>query len=180
MSSLRRILSSRANGAKSRGPKTPEGKRITAMNGLRHGLAAKTVVLATESQAGFDELHQACIEQFQPRTKFESYLVLEMAAAKWRQSRIWSVETAALELEMDRQHPQIEKEFVQIDDATRTTLAFLGTEEKSRSISLCLRYESRMLSAFQRAINTFARTAESASEDETGDAPTEPNPISGT
>ena len=109
MSSLRRILSSRANGAKSRGPKTAEGKRVSAMNPLRHGLAAKTVVLGSESQAGFDELHQACIEQFQPRTKFESYLVLEMAAAKWRQSRIWSIETAALELEMDRQQPQIKR-----------------------------------------------------------------------
>jgi hypothetical protein len=150
------------------------------MNPLRHGLAAKTVVLGSESQAGFDELHQAVIEQFQPRTKFESYLVLEMAAAKWRQSRIWSIETAALELEMDRQQPQIEKEFAHTDNATRTALAFLGTEEKSRSVSLCLRYEGRMLAAFQRAMNTFARTAEAAPEDEVAIAPSEPSPISGT
>ena len=150
------------------------------MNALRHGLAARTIVLGTESPAAFEELHQACIEQFQPQTKFESYLVLEMAVAKWRQSRIWSVETAALDLEMDRQHPQIEKEFVQIDNATRTALAFVGTEEKSRSISLCLRYESRMLTAFQRAMNAFARTAEAAPEDKIADAPNDPNPISGT
>jgi hypothetical protein len=37
-----------------------------------------------------------------------------------------------------------------------------------------------MLTAFQRAMNTFARTAEAAPEDEVAIAPSEPSPISGT
>jgi hypothetical protein len=85
MSSLRRINSSRANGAKSRGPVTPGGKRISSGNALRHGLAAESVVLSTESRPRFEALLDSYMEKFQPRDQVEADLVEEMAVSKWRQ-----------------------------------------------------------------------------------------------
>src|SRR5258707_1183927 len=62
----------RANGAKSNGPATPEGRAISSRNSLRHGLTAKAVVLPGESQEEFQALLDAYIDQFQPATGFKS------------------------------------------------------------------------------------------------------------
>ncbi len=43
MASPRQLLANRLNAAKSRGPKTEQGKARSRMNALRHGLAAVTI-----------------------------------------------------------------------------------------------------------------------------------------
>jgi hypothetical protein len=87
MPSLRRILASRANGARSLGPVTPEGKARSSCNALRHGLLAKCVVLSNESPAGFQELHDQFVNRFGPADGVEDGLLEEMVAASWRLRR---------------------------------------------------------------------------------------------
>ena len=92
------------NGAKSRGPITPEGKQNSSTNTLRHGLRAeKTLVLSNESEGKFRELHQACRAHFYPANNFEDELVHEIAVARWRLRRTWTIETNLLDSEMVRQ-----------------------------------------------------------------------------
>jgi hypothetical protein len=66
MSSLRRIVSSRANGARSRGPLTAAGKDCSSTNALRHGLLAQCIVLENESDQAFHLLVAQHTDRFGP------------------------------------------------------------------------------------------------------------------
>src|SRR4029077_5819829 len=78
----------RANGAKSHGPVTPEGRSASSRNSLRHGFTAKSVVLPTESSEDFQELLDSYIAQFHPQGGVEMDLIQAMAAARWRLQRM--------------------------------------------------------------------------------------------
>ena len=84
MSSIRRTISSRANGALSKGPITPAGKSRSSKNAIRHGLMAKCVVLDSESREGFDSMHSEFVARFAPTDNVELGLVEEMFSAFWR------------------------------------------------------------------------------------------------
>src|SRR5215212_11738666 len=93
----------RENGAKTAGTKSPQGIEISSKNALKHGLSSTTVVLAVESQPKFDILFQAYIEKFQPQDAVEMGFVNQMVAARWREQRIWEIQTASIDLEMEVQ-----------------------------------------------------------------------------
>src|SRR5580658_6485842 len=97
MSSLRRVQSSKANGALSKGPVTPAGKERSSLNALRHGLCAKCIVLDHESRENFLILLQQHTDRFQPANEVEVGMIEEMCAAYWRQRRAWAIETALLD-----------------------------------------------------------------------------------
>jgi hypothetical protein len=96
MATEKQINAARANGAKSRGPVTPEGKRISSMNRLRHGALARTIVLESESHEKFAALSAAWIEYLQPANPIERALVDTMITARWRLERLRAMETAGL------------------------------------------------------------------------------------
>src|SRR5580700_5988678 len=97
MSSLRRVQSSKANGARSKGPSTPAGKQRSSLNALRHGLCAKCIVLDHESRENFLTLLQQHVDRFQPADEVEFNMIEEMCAAYWRQRRAWAIETGMLD-----------------------------------------------------------------------------------
>jgi hypothetical protein len=62
-----RAEASRRNGAKSRGPKTSEGKPRSSQNALRHGLRArKHMLLPGGSAAEYQRLEAALLEELAP------------------------------------------------------------------------------------------------------------------
>src|ERR1039458_10187925 len=78
MSSLRRIESSRANGARSHGPVTDAGKQVSSQNALRHAPLARIVVLKNESSSGFAEVLDEHLVRFRPADAVEFAVVEEM------------------------------------------------------------------------------------------------------
>jgi hypothetical protein len=83
---------SRANGARSRGPVTPEGKARAALNSTRHSLLGRAILMEGESRTRFENLVQLLNEALQPETAIDHLLVGKLAASHWRQLRIWNLE----------------------------------------------------------------------------------------
>ena len=151
MTSARRIRASRANGAKSRGPKTPEGKRRSAANSTRHGLLANTVVLEDENAAAFTSLLAAFERDLHPHGDIELSLVQDMAVARWRLLRLWAIERATLQSEMEgldaAAHPP----------DVRAAMAFRALGDRSRSLDVLNRYESRFDRQYARALTLLMK-----------------------
>jgi hypothetical protein len=83
-----RAAASRTNGARSRGPKTPEGKARSAQNALKHGLCAQRfVVLGDEDLAAFEALEAALMAELAPQGALQAILARRIVAATWRLER---------------------------------------------------------------------------------------------
>ena len=78
-----RAEASRKNGARSRGPRTAEGKARSAQNALKHGLRAqKYVVLPDEDAAEFAALETALIEELAPQGALQGVLARRVARGR--------------------------------------------------------------------------------------------------
>ncbi len=135
---------SRINGAKSRGPKTAEGKAISAKNAVRHGLSAETIILDHESQDSFQQLLDEYMEELQPVGICEHHLVYRMVVAKWREFRAWNVEAASF----NRRTPDLPEG---ASPQAPLADAFLSLSEKSHSLERLNYYENSITRRFDRA-----------------------------
>ncbi|WP_191060865.1 hypothetical protein [Geminicoccus harenae] len=90
------IEASRRNGARSRGPASPEGRAIAARNALRHGLCARTIrVLPAEDEASFHRLRTALLDRCAGDDDPLRICLAELLADNvWRQFRLSRQETA--------------------------------------------------------------------------------------
>jgi hypothetical protein len=160
MRTERQKEAARVNGAKSRGPVTPEGK-LSSRNAMTHGLLSATILLKCESEERFNALLADLHAELQPQTAVETTLVENMAVARWHQMRIWGMEKALMEHEM-RTHaePRDSQEdagddIIGEDNATRCALAFRTLSDDSRTLELINRYESRYDRQYLRAHRRF-------------------------
>jgi hypothetical protein len=115
--SEKQLSASRANGSKSRGPVTPEGRRNSSRNSLRHGLFSPAVVLDNESQRRFKSLIDSLFLELQPETHVEAFLIEKMAAAQWRQIRSWGLEQASISHQVRNQDSALLSENAPTRDA---------------------------------------------------------------
>ena len=78
----------RRNAQKSTGPRTPEGKSRSRFNAVKHGLAAKTLVLPGEDPEVFQMRIEAWTADLQPENDVEQYLVERAATISWQLDRV--------------------------------------------------------------------------------------------
>jgi hypothetical protein len=139
-----RAEASRKNGARSRGPTTPEGKARSAQNALKHGMRAqKYVVLPEEDAAEFAALEAALILELAPQGVLQSILVRRIARAAWRLER-----AERLEVEL------FEERLRAVRDGG-VGLALIRDGNGTRSFETLLRYRGAAMAEFWRALRTL-------------------------
>jgi hypothetical protein len=178
----------RANGAKSRGPATPEGRARSSRNSLRHGLAAPSanlpsvsVVLPTESREDFQILLNSHLAQFHPAPGVEAELVHMMAAVHWRLRRLQTIETTLLGNEIVRRASHIASEFEEMDQDPsaddRLAYVFKRLADGGQSLALLVRYEGALNRSYDRAFKQLQMLQSTRTRPRPNDAqPNEPRP----
>jgi hypothetical protein len=154
------------------GPTAPDKIQKPTIDPDRHELFRKAHVLGNERHDRFAELARQYIERFQPADEVEMDLIDDMISARWRLQRIWTMQTASLDLQMDRQEEEIKKTFNRIDPATYTTVAFTTLANTDKALGLLLRLETTLNRMYNRALKTLQelqkqrpRLAESATSE---------------
>jgi hypothetical protein len=151
MSSQLKSESARANGAKSQGPVTPEGRARSSQNALRHGLSSAHVVLPGENPAEFEELRASYIERFQPAGRPELDLAETMAAARWRLRRVNMIETGLLAREQLDLDAAIEGALSAEGDLNANLASAFDNMANGKSAALLIRYERHLTRTYESA-----------------------------
>ena len=144
---------SRANGRKSRGPKTLAGKLRSALNSMSHGLTSGTVVLTAEDPQEYAALRSAYLQRFQPADTVEAEAVDAMVLARWYLRRAAKAETALVDVTMDLQDRKIARKFDRVDLGIIVALAIKKLYDRSTSLANVQRHAARLQRDFQRALN---------------------------
>jgi hypothetical protein len=132
MISSAQLAANQANAQRSTGPKTPEGKAISARNNFRNGFSGAFTVLPWESQDEFDMLLGGLRDEHKPSGLTEMILVDKMAQAIWLSKR-------AIIL----QHVTFNHELPTCDD--------------QKQLALYLRYQVTNERAFHKCLNDLLK-----------------------
>jgi hypothetical protein len=137
-----RAEASRKNGAKSRGPRTAEGKARSAQNALKHGMRAhKYVVLPDEDAAEFAALEAALTDELAPEGALQRILVGRIAHAAWRLDRAERIEVQLFE---ERRIP-----------GGNLGLSVIRDGNGTRSFETLLRYRGAAMAELMRSLRTL-------------------------
>ena len=120
MTPAQRRKQSRENGRLSQGPITDDGKKISRMNALKHGLTAVTLILPDENPDQIQEQADDLYDALQPETRDEELLVDQLALNALRLERLAKAETAIVaEQARTAVHQWDQAERIKLLEATR-------------------------------------------------------------
>ena len=117
--SLKQLAANGRNAQKSTGPKTPEGRAVSKMNALKHGILSKEVLVQglniKESSRELAALHERFCQELNPVGPVEEMLVDQIVTAHWRLRRALRAESGEIALSVDegqwnRSRPDVKME----------------------------------------------------------------------
>jgi hypothetical protein len=90
-------LEANQENAKLGGVKTEEGKAVSKLNAIKHGLLTREALLDGENEQELKELTDNIYEQFTPKGELEKIFCDRIASSVWRLSRAIKVEKNIME-----------------------------------------------------------------------------------
>jgi hypothetical protein len=165
-----RAEASRRNGAKSKGPKTAEGKARSARNALKHGLRAeKFVVVGDEDPQEFAAFEAAMLDSLSPQDALQSFFAGRIVRAAWRLERAEQIEAELFAREMKGV----------FDDEDDLGLALIRDGNGARAFDTLMRYRAAAQAEVFRTLRTLkalqAEAAQDAAADRSPESPIEPD-----
>ncbi|MGH9720236.1 MAG: hypothetical protein ACRD8O_08490 [Bryobacteraceae bacterium] len=141
------------------------------MNSLKHGLTAETLVVDGENPDELPGFIAMTVDYFQPQNDFETELVLDLAAIRWRLRRVPKIETGLFE---DRQkfcESISSDDYSELSDQHRLAEQYFGVE---KSLDLLTRYETRLQRRYNQSLANLLKLR--AAKPVEKNALNEPNP----
>jgi hypothetical protein len=129
------------------------------MNGTKHRMLAKSVLLRCEDPERFLTFAESFHREYRPRTATEITLVNMMTSARWRLMRMSHVEAVNIDAEYAR---QVEPAVVPADfgAADRAGLAYRDASRNSRVLDVVIRMEGRLQRQFDSSLDRLMRLRE--------------------
>jgi hypothetical protein len=160
-----RAEASRKNGARSRGPKTAEGKARASRNALKHGLcASRHVIVDGESPEEFAAFEAALVADLAPAGALQMLLAGRIARAAWRLERAERIEAELFARKMDGPFGDGD-----------LGLALIRDGNGARAFETLLRYRGAAQAELTRTLRTLkALQAEAPARASTADRPNQP------
>ena len=157
------VEASRNNGARSKGPATPEGKAASCHNAAKHGLRAQGFALLPDEDAdAFAALLDRLVAEHDPQGAVEEALVEGLALALWRMRRVEALEVEALTEARERRPSTV------YAGGYNPHSPALWAPERMNTI---LRYRAQLEHTLHRTLKALAerRAARAAEENDTNE-----------
>jgi hypothetical protein len=150
------LAANRANAQHSTGPKTPETKKRSSQNALRHGITAQTTVMTEEDRIKHDEFCASMMADLAPVGSMETFLASSVAEEAWRlnHARAQCGNIVAIghfdgtgDIYDDAEHPEVHTAIT----AARTT------RDNAKTLELISLYETRIRRSFEKYLEKLEK-----------------------
>ena len=146
------LQANRLNAQLSTGPKTPEGKKRSSLNALRHGLSGQIVVLPNEDMQAYLAFGQRLLEDLAPQGELEKQMVQTLVDTQWRLNRGRSVENSMFAIGHEGPAGDIDVAHPQVHATMASARLFMQEADKVERLS---RYEQRLSRTFATTLKQF-------------------------
>lgn len=158
MATEKQIAANKANAKKSTGPTSEEGKAISRLNALTHGLTGgQVVVIPGESALLYGKLLSELMLEYDPQTALQEELVRQVANTLWRLRRVPLFEAAIFNAcctEVAKLNwPSVEdQELSRWQHSLRTGLSFIDDPKTLDALGKLTRHEMALSNSLKRTL----------------------------